>query len=65
MTIQDTMTIQHYSYYPTNDTFACGIDALGRRSSRRDTNPDLTTCARCIDHREATQRRQDAKQTTN
>lgn len=59
------MNIQHFIYYPTNDTFACGINAVGRRSTRLDTNPDLTTCARCQANMKATERRQEAQQLTS
>lgn len=41
--------IVHFLPYPTSGTFLCGFDAVGRRSTRTQTNPDNTTCARCLE----------------
>lgn len=40
--------MQHFLSYPTNSTYACGADAVGRRRSRIDTNPFLTECVKCM-----------------
>lgn len=39
--------MQHFIGYPTNSSYLCGKDAIGRRNTRTDTNPALTTCRAC------------------
>lgn len=43
--------MQHYigpkGFAVTNSTFVCGADAVGRRNTRLDTDPTVTTCAAC------------------
>lgn len=41
--------MQHFIFHPTNSTFACGADAVGRRNTRLDTDPWQTSCGRCIE----------------
>lgn len=38
----------HFLAHPTDSTYACGVDAVGRRNTRNDTNPYLTECPRCM-----------------
>lgn len=44
------MHIIHFLHWPTSSTYLCGADAVGRRSTRRDGDPENTTCARCLGH---------------
>lgn len=39
----------HFLPYPTSETFHCNADAVGRRNIQIQTNPDNTTCARCLE----------------
>ena len=39
--------MQHFIGYPTNSSYLCGADAVGRRNTRTDTDPSLTTCRAC------------------
>lgn len=39
--------MQHYIGYPTNSSYVCGADAIGRRNTRTDTDTTLTTCRAC------------------
>ena len=39
--------MQHFIGYPTNSSYVCGADAIGRRNTRTDTDPALTTCRAC------------------
>lgn len=39
---------QHYLTHPTNTTSVCGRDMVGRRNSRADSNPAVTTCPACL-----------------
>lgn len=32
-----------------SSTYACGRDAVGRRSTRTDTDPKQTTCPQCLE----------------
>jgi hypothetical protein len=41
------ISLQHYLTWATNSTAVCGINMVGARNSRRDTDPALTTCATC------------------
>jgi hypothetical protein len=38
--------MQHFQPYAA-DTFACGADAVGRRNSALDADPNITTCLQC------------------
>jgi RNase P subunit RPR2 len=38
--------MQHFQFFPS-DTFVCGADAVGRRNSRLDPDPRMTTCPEC------------------
>lgn len=40
--------IIHYLHWPTSTRYACGADAVGRRSTRRDGNSFNTTCTGCL-----------------
>lgn len=42
-----SLGIVHYLAYPTSSTYACGADAVGRRSTLRDGDPLNTTCSAC------------------
>lgn len=39
--------MQHFIGYPTNSSYLCGEDSIGRRNTRTDTDPTLTTCRAC------------------
>lgn len=39
--------MQHFIGYPTNSSYLCGADAIGRRNTRTDTDTTLTTCRAC------------------
>lgn len=38
---------QHFIHEGRSETYACGANAVGRRNTPLDTNPELTTCPRC------------------
>lgn len=38
----------HLLSYPTSSTFECGADAVGRRNTRVQMDPNHTTCSRCL-----------------
>lgn len=48
MTLQE-LKMEHFLPFPTASTFHCGADAVGRRNTRTQTNPDNTTCSRCLE----------------
>ncbi|MGY4541160.1 hypothetical protein ACVWY0_001069 [Arthrobacter sp. UYNi723] len=41
----------HHLTWPTSSTYLCGADAVGRRSTERDTDHWNTTCSNCLNHR--------------
>jgi hypothetical protein len=41
----------HYLTWPTSATYLCGADAVGRRSTQRDTDHWNTTCTGCLNHK--------------
>lgn len=41
----------HYLTWPTSATYLCGADAVGRRSTERDTDHWNTTCTDCLNHK--------------
>lgn len=41
----------HYLTWPTSSTYLCGADAVGRRSTERDTDHWNTTCTDCLNHK--------------
>lgn len=45
----NTIGATHWLTWPTSSTYACGADAVGRRSLPRDTDKTNTTCSRCLD----------------
>lgn len=40
--------IQHFIHDGRSETYACGANATGRRNTRLDTDPALTTCRHCL-----------------
>lgn len=41
--------MRHFITYPTNSTYACGANAVGRRNSRLDPDPNETSCRDCME----------------
>lgn len=41
----------HYLIWPTSSTYLCGAEAVGRRSTERDTDHWNTTCTDCLNHK--------------
>jgi hypothetical protein len=42
--------IVHFLTWRTAGTYLCGADAVGRRNTARDTDPEQTTCGGCRSH---------------
>ena len=45
-----SLNIVHFLTYGAAESYACGADAVGRRSTARDTDPEQTTCVDCLAH---------------
>lgn len=40
----------HFLTWPTAGEYLCGADAVGRRSTSRDTDHWQTSCVNCLSH---------------